>query len=58
LRFLADSLQKRDKVILDSDKVPGKRHLFMVDPELFRPPAPVFVPGSSLPDRAPAHQGP
>jgi Cu+-exporting ATPase len=58
LRYLADTLQKRDKVIVDSDKVAGKRHLLMFDPELFRPPAPLILPGPAQPDRAPLHQGP
>lgn len=58
LRFLAESLQKRDKVILDSDKVPGKRHLLMFDPEFFRPPAPIILQGNSMPERTSAQQGP
>jgi hypothetical protein len=46
-------LSKRDKVIVDADKVPGKRHLLMFDPELFRPPPPVLM----TPDRSPRKSG-
>jgi regulator of protease activity HflC (stomatin/prohibitin superfamily) len=52
LRSLAGALQKRDKVIVDADKVPGKRHLLMFDPELLRPP-PVILPRDSMPPRSP-----
>ncbi len=46
---LGGALGKRDKVIIDADKVPGKRHLLMFDPEWFRPPPPMLMP----PERAP-----
>jgi HflK protein len=38
---LTDALQGRDKVLIDSGDVPGKRHLFLLDPDLLRFPAPV-----------------
>ena len=50
-RMFWDSLDKalvgRDKVIIDADKVPGRRHLLFLDPDQFRSPLPSFM----LPDR-------
>ncbi len=40
---LAGALIGRDKVIVDSDKVPGRRHLLLLPPEMLRPPA-ILVP--------------
>jgi Cu+-exporting ATPase len=34
-----DVLRQRDKVLIDADDVPGRRHLFLVDPEMLRMPA-------------------
>jgi hypothetical protein len=31
-------------VIIDADKVPGRRHLLLLDPEMFRIPFPVAIP--------------
>lgn len=39
----------RDKVIVDADRLPGRRHLLLFDPEAFRVPVPVLAP----PERAP-----
>jgi len=36
---VVDVLRQRDKVLIDADDVPGRRHLFLVDPELLRLPA-------------------
>ena len=30
-------LRGRDKIIIDADKLPGRRHLFLIDPDLIRP---------------------
>lgn len=38
---LVDALQGRDKVLIDTGDVPGKRHLFLLDPDLLRFPSPV-----------------
>jgi Cu+-exporting ATPase len=38
---LVEALQGRDKVLIDSGDVPGKRHLFLLDPDLLRFPSPV-----------------
>jgi regulator of protease activity HflC (stomatin/prohibitin superfamily) len=38
---LTEALQGRDKVLIDSGDVPGRRHLFLLDPDLLRFPAPV-----------------
>jgi regulator of protease activity HflC (stomatin/prohibitin superfamily) len=53
VRGLAGALQQRDKIILDSDKVPGKRSLFLFDPELFRAPPPMIFQGDRTPSRSP-----
>lgn len=39
----------RDKVIVDADRLPGRRHLLLFDPDTFRVPVPVLTP----PERAP-----
>jgi Cu+-exporting ATPase len=36
--MLASALTGRDKVIVDTEKIPGRRHLWLVPLELFRPP--------------------
>jgi Cu+-exporting ATPase len=42
-------LGKREKVIVDTDKISGRRHLFLFDPDLFRPALPMM----GLPERSP-----
>jgi Cu+-exporting ATPase len=42
-------LTGRDKIIIDADKVPGRRHLLLFDPEQFRVPVPMMF----APDRSP-----
>jgi heavy metal translocating P-type ATPase len=34
---LTEVLRNRDKVIIDAEQVPGRRHLFLIDPDLIRP---------------------
>jgi Cu+-exporting ATPase len=51
---LARALDGRDKVLIDADNVPGRRQLWMVDPEQFRIPVPVPVPRSER--RAPPRE--
>ncbi len=41
---LSAALSGREKIIVDADKVPGRRHLFLVDPEQMRLPAPLVSP--------------
>lgn len=41
---LVEVLQGRDKVLIDSGEVPGRRHLFLLDPDLLRFPSPVAPP--------------
>ncbi len=41
---LGQALAGRDKMILDADKVPGRRNLLLVDPEQFRVPVPILAP--------------
>jgi len=35
-RAVADVLRQRDKILIDAADVPGKRQLFLLDPDLFR----------------------
>jgi Cu+-exporting ATPase len=50
---LAQALAGREKVIIDADKVPGRRHLLLIDPDQFRFPFPFMMPreGSPSPPR-------
>ena len=34
---LTGVLKSRDKIIIDADRLPGRRHLFLMDPDLIRP---------------------
>ncbi|MBL8796298.1 MAG: hypothetical protein JNM56_20530 [Planctomycetia bacterium] len=53
LRMLGDSLKGRDKVIVDSPKVPGRRHLMLFDPDWFKAPAPIMLPPDrGMPERS------
>ncbi len=47
---LTEVLRKRDKIILDIEKLPGRRHLFLVDPEWLKPTM-LVPPGPLLPNR-------
>jgi regulator of protease activity HflC (stomatin/prohibitin superfamily) len=50
---LGRALAGRDKILIDADKVPGRRQLLMMNPEQFRVPVPMLGP----PERAPMRQG-
>jgi len=39
LQSVVDVLRSRDKVLIDSADIPGRRHLFLIDPELMRIPS-------------------
>jgi P-type Cu+ transporter len=39
LQAVVDVLKSRDKVMVDAPEVPGRRHLFLVDPDLIRLPS-------------------
>jgi Cu+-exporting ATPase len=41
---LGQALTDREKIIIDADKVPGRRHLLLVDPEQWRVPALIARP--------------
>jgi Cu+-exporting ATPase len=41
---LRNALAGREKVLIDADKLPGKRHLLFLDPEQFRMPVPILSP--------------
>jgi hypothetical protein len=57
---LAQGLVGRDKVIIDADNVPGRRHLLLLDPEQFRFPFPFVMPreGNAVPPRSPRSEIP
>ncbi|MFN4261115.1 MAG: cation-translocating P-type ATPase family protein [Gemmataceae bacterium] len=55
---LATVLGGRDKVIIDSDKLPGRRHLFLIDPDQMRPPPPVLLQPDRNPERSRMHERP
>jgi Cu+-exporting ATPase len=44
---LSRALAGRDKVLIDADQVSGHRHLLMIDPEKFRPPAIMNLPANT-----------
>jgi Cu+-exporting ATPase len=46
---LAQALVGREKIIIDADKVPGRRHLLFLDPEQFRFPFPFAIPRQGNP---------
>ncbi len=55
---LGRALTGRPLVLIDADKVPGRRHLMLFDPDQFRVPMPVLVPDRNPPARAPARPTP
>jgi Cu+-exporting ATPase len=57
---LSAALSGREKVLIDADKVPGRRHLLLFDPDQFRIPVPMLMqPGrGSMPARGPRIETP
>jgi regulator of protease activity HflC (stomatin/prohibitin superfamily) len=54
---LKATLTGRELVIVDSDKVTGRRHLLLVDPDQFRVPVPMLMPPDrNPPPRSPLHE--
>ena len=49
---IGNALSGREMLLIDSDKVAGRRNLMLFDPELFRVPFPVPVP-QERPGRSP-----
>ncbi len=47
---VATALSGREKVIVDSDKVPGRKHLWLLPAEMLRP-APIMLPPRADPER-------
>ena len=39
LQAVVDVLKSRDKMMVDAPDMPGRRHLFLVDPDLLRMPS-------------------
>ena len=51
---LGQALTGREMVLVDAERLPGRRQLLLLDPDRFRMPFPVFVPQNrGSPDRAP-----
>jgi Cu+-exporting ATPase len=51
---LSRALTGRDLVLVDADKITGRRHLMLFDPDQFRVPVPMLLPADrNLPPRAP-----
>jgi hypothetical protein len=48
------ALAGREIILIDSDKLHGRRQLFLIDPEQLRQPVPMFLP----PDRNPPPRTP
>lgn len=56
---LSQALTGRDLLLVDADKIPGNRQLYLLDPEQLRVPVPVFFPPDrNPPDRAPFRRDP
>jgi Cu+-exporting ATPase len=49
---LGRALSGRELVLIDSEKVPGRRHLLLVDPDQIRPPAVLMMPREGTPERS------
>jgi Cu+-exporting ATPase len=54
---LGRALTGRDLVLIDADRVPGRRHLLLLDPDQLRPPAPVLIQPRGLPGRSSIRPG-
>jgi Cu+-exporting ATPase len=54
---LGQALTGRPKIIIDADKVPGRRQLLLFDPDQLRVPVPVIVPGDRGRARPPDPRG-
>ncbi len=48
---LGKALSGREKLIVDADKVPGRRQLLLFDPDKFKIPVPVMIPDRGAPAR-------
>jgi len=48
LLAVVDVLKQRDKILIDADRLPGKRHLMLLDPESLRFPLPPIRPASEI----------
>jgi Cu+-exporting ATPase len=48
---LGKALNGREKLIIDADKVPGRRQLLLFDPDKFKIPVPVMIPDRGGPAR-------
>ena len=38
-KAITDAFRQRDKILIDAGDLPGKRSLFLLDPDLFKLPA-------------------
>lgn len=54
--MLSRALTGRDLVLIDADKVAGRRTFLLLDPDQLRVPPPVFMPQERRPSTRPAHE--
>ncbi len=54
---IGKALSRRDLLLIDSDKIAGRRNLMLFDPELFRAPPPILLPPNRMPQRFPEQKG-
>ena len=50
---IGEALAGREKIVIDADKVPGRRHLWLLPTEPFGFPFPAMAPADRGPRRAP-----
>jgi hypothetical protein len=43
--MLGEALAGREKMIIDAERVPGRRQLLLIDPDQLRVPVPILAPG-------------
>src|SRR5262249_48005211 len=57
---LSRSLRGREKILIDAEKVPGRRQPLLSDPEQFRVPVPLLMPAEreAMPPRRPLNPNP
>jgi Cu+-exporting ATPase len=55
---LGQALAGRDLMLIDADRVPGRRQLLLLDPNVLRPPAPVIIQPRQPAERAPLRNAP
>jgi Cu+-exporting ATPase len=47
---LGQALSGRELILIDADRVPGRRHLLLLDPDQLRPPPPILIQPRQMPE--------